>query len=189
MRTCCRGAGGLCLALLVAGVALGQRPFGPGGGADPAGLLRNPGVRKELKVTDEQLKKVDDAVLKALGEVLEPDQYKRLQQITLQLKGAQAFTDPKVQTALKLSDEQKESIQTIVADSEKEIRELAKEGFQGFGKMGTVRKETLAKVTGVLNAQQRDQWQEMTGPEFQMGPPGFGPGGFGKKGRPKKEAE
>ena len=178
MGKCCRMSVALGVGILAAGVALGQRG---GGTPDPAGLLHNPGIQKELKLTEEQVKKVDEAVLKAIGGVLEPAQMKRLEQITLQMEGARAFNNPKVQTALKLSDEQKESIKTLLADSDKEVRDLFKEGPGGFQKIGALRKETMTKVTGVLNAQQREQWQDLVGAEFKMQ---FGGGGrFKGKGK------
>ena len=195
MHVSCRWSTALGVVLLGSALVLAQRqPAGaPKGGfgppaPDPVGLLRNPGVQKELKLSKEQLVKVDEAVLKALGGVLEPAQMKRLEQITLQVEGTRAFLNPKVQTALKLSDEQKDSIKTILEDSGKEIRDLFKEGPGGFQKIGALRKEAMKKVTGVLNAQQREQWEEMTGAEFQMAPGGFGGGRFGKggKGPPKK---
>ena len=44
----------VCLALGLAGVALAQRGGGMGFGANLGGLAMNPGVQKEIKVTDEQ---------------------------------------------------------------------------------------------------------------------------------------
>src|SRR5437762_12802682 len=101
----------LCVTAVTVGAALGQGfPFGGGGGGgnDPIALLRIAAVRKELKLTDEQFKKVPDAVWKALGDVLDADQQKRLRQIFLQQRGPNAFMDAKVQKELKLTDQQKE---------------------------------------------------------------------------------
>jgi hypothetical protein len=195
----------LCTGVAAVGLALGQQPgggrFGRGGfggaGAnpDPATLLRRPDVRKELKLTDEQLEKVPDAVLKALAEVLNPEQMKRLRQIDLQVKGYKALNDSKVQMALKLSTEQKDNLKTILDDSDKEMKEVMKEaqggggGFQGvFEKLTTLRKEAQDKAMGVLNAEQKSAWQEMTGEEFKMDPQGGfgGKGGRGGKGKKNK---
>src|SRR5689334_19038493 len=90
----------LSFSLLAVGPALAQGekkggppggfPFGGGmggrGAQDPAALLNNPSVQKELKLSEDQQKKVPEAVMKALKEVLEPDQVKRLKQIQLQLR-------------------------------------------------------------------------------------------------------
>jgi hypothetical protein len=167
----------LGLSLLLANVALAQvaggvRPGG-GGGGGVVGLLQRPEVRKELKLSDEQFKKVPDAVLKALAEVLDADQLKRLNQIELQQRGAAAFSDPKVQTALKMTDDQKEAVATMLKDSQKEMADLFREmkgNFQGMGeKMATMRKELMDKVSGVLKADQKRIWRDMIGEEFKMG--------------------
>jgi hypothetical protein len=205
MRFCSKVAIVLFTGVAAVGLVIGQQPgggkgkggfgaFGGGGNTNPATLLIRPDVQKELNVTDEQLKKVPDAVLKGLAEVLNADQAKRLKQIYLQQRGAQALTDASVQSALKMTDDQKDNVKTIVADSEKEIREVLKElqggggNFQGIGeKLTTLRKEAQDKTMGVLNADQKAAWKEMLGEEFKM-QQGFGGGGFkGKK--KKKDAE
>ncbi len=200
MRSYGKMAIALCTGVAAVGLVIGQQPGGfqrgggGAGGTDPAALLVRESVRKELKLTDEQLAKVPDAVLKALGEVLNPDQMKRLKEISLQQRGYKALTDAKIQTALKLTDEQKDSVKTIVTDSDKEIQEIAKEArgggganFKGmFEKVGTLRKEAQEKALGVLNADQKKMWKEMTGEEFKMEPrQGFG---GGKKGKKKTDA-
>jgi len=185
MHVSCKVGLTAAVALLAVGLTLAQPPGGgpkgPGGDGGPAALFHNPAVRKELKLTDDQLKKIDKVFLAVANEILEPEQAKRLAQIRLQLRGSQAFADPSVQTALKLSDEQKENIKTLLSDYEKDTKNLAKEGFEGFVKIGALRKETQDKVTSVLTAPQKAQWQEMIGAEFKMR--GFG--GFGPKGPPK----
>jgi hypothetical protein len=196
MRSYGKMAIALCTGVAAVGLVVGQQPGGGfqrggrAGATDPAALLQNESVRKELKLTDEQMQKVPDAVLKALGTVLEPAQLKRLKEITLQIRGYKALTDPNVQTALKLTDEQKDSVKTIVSDSDKEMQELVKEmrggagGKGGFEKVLTLRKEAQEKAMGVLNANQKKEWKEMTGEEFKMEPQG---GGFrGKKGKKNK---
>jgi hypothetical protein len=199
MRVYCSVGLALGVALLTADSALAQRGGGfggrgmggGGGGSDPTTLIHSRAVQKDLNLTDEQVRKADEAMLAALTKALEPDQAKRLEQISLQLKGSRAFAEPKVQAALKLTDEQKESIKTILADSGKEMGDLAKGGRQGFQKMATLRKETLDKVTGVLTSNQRQQWQEMIGAEFRQERPGAGTGGGqrGKGRRPKQAAQ
>src|SRR5439155_18465089 len=65
MRTACKSMLVLGLALLLAGPALaqrgeGRRGFG-GGFGGPGALLQNESVQKELKLSDEQVKKIKDA--------------------------------------------------------------------------------------------------------------------------------
>jgi K+/H+ antiporter YhaU regulatory subunit KhtT len=177
--------------LFLVGLASGQRPGGGfggfGGGAraiDPGTLIHNPQVQKELKLSEDQVKKVDEAVAKAIGTVLEPEQQKRLDQISMQLKGSKAFTDPKIQTALKFTAEQKDNVKTIIEDSEKEIKELLKEkNKEAFTKLATLRKEADEKVKNVLNESQKKMWTEMIGEEFKLAV-----GGGFKKGKKNKDA-
>jgi hypothetical protein len=82
--------------LLVAYAAAPAQQFGGGGFGGFGGgqqdittLLRNASVKKEIKLTDEQLEKVPAAVLKALGDVLTPEQLTRLKQIDLQQRRAE----------------------------------------------------------------------------------------------------
>jgi hypothetical protein len=155
-------------ALLCVGLVVAQQPGG-GRPTDPVTLLRIPAVQKELKLSEEQTKKVDQAILKALGEVLEPDQLKRLRQISLQAKGTRALAEPAVQEALKLSNEQRENIKTIAEDTAKEIKELFKdkENFKdNIRKVGTLQREMGEKIRGVLNADQKKAWEEMIGEKF-----------------------
>lgn len=210
--------GGCALALLVLPVSA-QPPGGGRGGmgmgmgmmGSPGQLVRNTGVQKELKLSDEQIKKVKDVTAqirekhqeelqslrsmdqeerrekgpaimraineeteKALGEILKPEQMNRLKQISLQQRGAQAFTEPKVQEELKLTDDQKDKIKTINEDAQKEAREIFQSG-QGGGdfqeimkKMNTLRSETFDKVKGILTDDQKKTWESMTGGPFEV---------------------
>jgi hypothetical protein len=197
--------GGFAVVLVAATMATGQQGgfggfggfgggFGGPGGQDLAALLRIEQIKKELEITDEQMDKVPAAVSKALKEVLDEKQHKRLTQISLQLRGVRAFTDAEVQTQLKLTAEQKDNINTILEDSQKEIRELFKEakgagGFQGLQeKSQAIQKETRDKVNGVLTADQRKAFRTMTGEEFKLEQKGFGGfKGFGKKKKDTQE--
>lgn len=156
MRGLLRGALVLGLALAMASVAQAQRQGGRGFGG-PGFLLTNPGVQKELNITDDQKTKLREAMEKvrednkdiiakgfqgmtredreklakasneAIDKVLDKTQMKRFKQIQWQVNGANALNDPEVQKALKLNDEQKKKLQDIFADSNKKMREL----FQG----------------------------------------------------------
>jgi Spy/CpxP family protein refolding chaperone len=180
----------------------------PGGGfrGGPGFLLTNPGVQKELKLTDEQVTKVREALAKvredhrddleklrdpdlpredrgkliqklneantkALAGVLNADQAKRLQQITLQVQGVQAFNDPEVQKRVKLTDDQKDKLQKIGQGSREKMRELFQESGdmqEVMKKMNELRKEVLTKAAGVLTDEQKKTWKEMTGAPFEL---------------------
>src|SRR4051812_35867085 len=60
--------------------------FGGGGAQSALTLIQNEQVKKELDITEEQLEKVPDAVHKALADVLNEKQLKRLRQIELQIR-------------------------------------------------------------------------------------------------------
>jgi hypothetical protein len=190
--------------VMLAGVGLmsGQQPqprpggFGGFGGGfgrqDAVNLIRNPQVQKELGLTEEQVAKIPDALLKALEEVLDEKQQKRLRQIDLQQKGLEAFKDTKLQKELKITAEQVENITSIMKESDKERAELfkgARGDFKEIGeKMRTLRKETSDKVMEALNADQRKAYKQMLGDEFKLEFPSFGGGNFKKKlERPKND--
>jgi Spy/CpxP family protein refolding chaperone len=204
------------LVLLVAAPALAQPPQrgrgGPGGGmmGGPGMLLQNEGVQKELKLTEDQVKKCHDALqevrkkhegdfakirdmneqergdlmksvreetTKALAGILQPDQEKRLKQINWQRQNAQAFSDPEVQSALKLTDDQKGQLKTIGDDANKARRE-AFQNAQGGDRdaarkqMETLNKETMEKVTAVLTDDQKKAWKDLVGEPFHFQPQG-----------------
>jgi hypothetical protein len=158
------------LALLAVGPAATAQPPGGGMFRNQAMLLMQESVRKELKLSDEQAKKVEEVgasmrekmmdifqnsegddrrtkmqelmkeTEKTIGEILKADQTKRLKQIGYQLAGAQAFGDPELAKTLKITDEQKKDIQTINMETMAAMREL----FQGGG--GPPDEETMKKM-------------------------------------------
>jgi hypothetical protein len=148
----------VALVALLSDAAVAQR-FGGGFGRGNIGMLAGQeSVRQELKLSEEQIAKLDDQAEtirekfrdafslegeertkkiqeltqeneKAVAEILKPEQMKRLKQISYQQQGAAAFRNAEVAKALELSDEQKEQIQKINEDTLAQMREL----FQGGG--------------------------------------------------------
>jgi len=172
----------------------GQQPgrgFGgrTGGRTDPVQLLNNASVKKELDLSEEQAEKIPEAVMKSLAEVLSADQMNRFKQIELQQRGYNALGDAKIQDALKLTDEQRSNLKTIQEDIRREQKELFAGGTRGGDfkaaqeKMENFRKESTTKVMGVLTADQKKAWRQMTGEPFKLETPAFGGfGGAGGKG-------
>jgi Spy/CpxP family protein refolding chaperone len=113
---------------------------------------------------------VNEETLKAVGDILKPDQLKRLKQIELQQAGVQAFSRPEVQKALNLTDEQKQKIRTIAEESGREMRELFGAGnpAEARDKIAELRKKTTEKIQGVLTADQKRSWKELTGEPFEL---------------------
>ena len=138
--------------MLAQGVVRAQGFFG-GFRGNPLMLLGQESVQKELKLTDEQTKKVDELRQKtrekfqeifggdeaerpkkmqelneenrkAIDALLSPEQSKRLKQIVYQQRGAAALADPEAAKALNLSEEQQEKVKTINQEMQAAMREL-----------------------------------------------------------------
>lgn len=117
-------------------------------------------------------RQLNEETYKALGEILQPEQLKRLKQIDWQQQGARAFGNPEIQKNLKITDEQKEKLKTIGEESGKKFGEIfqnAQGNREEAGKkMAELRKETLEKTMGVLSDDQKKAWKEMTGEPFEV---------------------
>jgi Spy/CpxP family protein refolding chaperone len=126
---------------------------------------------------------------KKVRESLTSEQKKRLKQIETQQRGIRAFSDKKVQEALKLTDEQKTAIKEIGDDVQKKVAEETKDltGRERFTKGREIRtklnKEAMGKIAAKLTAEQKKTWKELVGAPFEikferpMGPGGRRPGG------------
>jgi len=137
---------------LAQGVARAQGFFG-GFRGNPLMLLGQESVQKELKLNDEQVKKLDELRQKsrekfqeifggdeaerpkkmqelneenrkAITALLSPEQSKRLKEITYQQRGGSALADPEVAKALNLSEEQQQKVKTINEETNAAMREL-----------------------------------------------------------------
>ena len=138
---------------------------------------------------DERTKKFTEArqaAEKALAEVLNADQLKRVKQISWQQMGTAALSDDEVAATLSLNDEQKGKLKTIRDDSRKEMQGLFQGGGQGGdreqrrAKFAELRKSTDEKATAVLTPEQQAKWKELQGAAF-TGEITFGRGG-GRRG-------
>jgi hypothetical protein len=124
----------------------------------------------------ELTKTINEETLKAVSEILKPDQIKRLNQIELQDAGTRAYSRPDVQKALGLKDDQIEKLKTINDDSQKAMRDLRPNTGGKPGKpdpavtekIATLRKETAEKIQGVLTDDQKKTWKDMTGDTFKV---------------------
>jgi hypothetical protein len=127
-----------------------------------------------------------------LGDILNKDQAKRLDEISVQQSGTRALLDEKVQKELKLEPAQVEKIKAAYDDEQKEQVKLTEE-MRGKGrdkdartgmmeKREKLQKDTEAKVLGVLNKDQAEAFTKMKGKEFKIERPQGGPGGGGRRG-------
>jgi Spy/CpxP family protein refolding chaperone len=131
--------------------------------------LQGPERREKAQVV---MRAVAEESRKALDGVLTPEQAKRLRQITLQVRGTEAFSDPTVQERLNLTDDQKEKLSNIGEDARKEMREIfesaGEDRAEAGQKLRDLRQESLKKVTAVLTVDQKETWKELTGDPFQI---------------------
>jgi hypothetical protein len=132
-------------------------------------LLKN--SQKSLTLAKEEA----DERVRAIDEVLRPEQRRRLEQMALQVQGPAAFLDPKVRAALKLTDRQKEAVTDILERAHATYRELntdarpdvprsARQHSQAKRRRSAaVVKEALARLQAELTPEQWKVWNEMTG--------------------------
>ncbi len=117
-----------------------------------------------------------------------PSRPKRVKQIQVQAAGLAAFSMDDVQTALKLTDKQKDDIKQDGKDLQDDIRDLF-QGAQGdrekmadaMKKVQTLRTGALDKIVEDLSADQKKTWKDLTGDKFEVAL-GFGGGAFGPGG-------
>ncbi len=174
-------------------------------------LLSHKSVRDELKVSEEQAKLVEelnerrhDAYRKAKGmgrdewqskmtalsveegkrltEALKPEQRRRLEQIALQQRGPEVIADVEVAARLRLSEEQRTAIRTLVDETRAKLsRDLMPMGPR-HGRPPGPRpdgadpwKAMKQQIMDSLTAEQKDKWKELQGDPFQgeirHGPP------------------
>ena len=74
--------------------------------ADDRAKLRDLPMEEQRTKRQELTKTVNEETTKAVGEVLKPEQIKRLKQIELQQRGSRAFEGQEVAKSSKISDEQ-----------------------------------------------------------------------------------
>ena len=122
-----------------------------------------------------------------LEEVLLPNQFDRLREISIQVAGVAALGSPEVQQELGISEEQIASLSETREKIQGEMRDKMREMMQSGNRDGMreafegVRKEIEEKVLAVLTAEQSEKFEEMKGEPFEL-PEGFGRGGFGGRG-------
>ncbi len=146
---------------------------------------------EERREAMEKFAKQSGETDKKITEILKPEQAARVKELSLQLRGVGALSDPEVATALKLTDDQK----TKLADMAAANRPAS--GQRGGGGAGAsdedraarakARAEREAKTLEVLTADQREQFSKMQGKKFEFpapqGRPGAGTGAGGERRR------
>ncbi len=122
----------------------------------------------------ELMKEMNELTLKAIGAFLKAEQVTRLKQISNQVRGLQAFSDPEIAKKLNLTDAQKTDIQAIAQETMESSRGLIsqdsspEERAEGMKKIAEIRKTALTKVETKLNDEQQKAWKELLGAPFEI---------------------
>jgi hypothetical protein len=139
-------------------------PGGPGGaGGGRGGFGADPQAREQMRLEQE----------KKIKEILSAEQYKRYQQISLQLEGPSALARKEIADKVGLSDSQREKIQALIEEQRATMRDMFQGGAGGdrqamMEEMQKLRKETDQKILGLLTAEQKKTWEAMLGKPFQL---------------------
>jgi hypothetical protein len=153
---------------------------------DDYAKLRDMNTKQEDR--DALRKTLNEGSEKIIKDIVKDDQLKRANQILIQAKGLQAFSDDNVVKALKLTDEQKDDIKKLSEDMQKDAADLFKDAGmdrtklqEAFTKMTAMRKEATEKAVKMLKDDQKKAWKELTGEPFELKfqRPGGGAGGAG----------
>lgn len=168
----------------------GGRGGGPGGGDRPDFQNMTDEERETFMAERRKQAEARNAKEKEeLGKILLESQMKRLNEISIQVRGAEALSDAEVATALAITDEQKkqlEEVQNEVREGMREqmaaLRDAGDEDPEAMRtKMTELRKQNEEKVLAVLSETQREQFAAMKGEAFEMPADAMfgGRGGFG----------
>ena len=131
---------------------------------------------------EEQEKKVQEFrevanknVSMMLSQLLKPEQQKRLRQIVLQREGLFALGNPDVASEVKLTEEQRGKIATLLLETKERFDALQEKARNG-GKpeelameAPTIRKEQEQKIDALLTDEQRGRWKELLGTPLALG--------------------
>jgi hypothetical protein len=136
--------------------------------------LQQAGPERE-KMLAEHKKNAREKLAKDLNKVLQPDQLKRLRQVTLQQEGSFALGQDDVRKELKITPEQLKQFMAIMQDLQKKVVPLVKQAQSGGNpeeirpKIEQLRKDRGKKLEAVLTAAQKKQWKDLLGPPFELG--------------------
>lgn len=179
-----------------AGGSRGSRTGGFGRGR-VLSLLRMEEVRVELGIDDKQQDLIDDlqeetneAMRDRLAEILRPDQSERFEQLRLQRDGSRSLMRSDVVEALGLSEAQRLRIRELLpsgfgSGGSRGGGGGGRQGGQGsFRQIREQRAKQEAEALGVLTDEQRANFQEMKGAEFEFPQRQWGRG-RGGSGRPQ----
>ncbi|MFN8139606.1 MAG: hypothetical protein U0R49_07415 [Fimbriimonadales bacterium] len=168
----------------------GQKLLTKGAGGSGAMLLLMPAVQTELKMSQEQIAALKEAVpsvgskkagapgagqkkgpevMAALEKVksgLNTEQQKRLGQLLLQFEGPVALMNPQVAEKVGVTPEQKSQIQAMMKEVFSGLKDANLQPKERREKMQAVKKEVGAKILALLSDGQKTQWNSLLGSPF-----------------------
>jgi eukaryotic-like serine/threonine-protein kinase len=112
--------------------------------------------RQRLELARDQEKKVE--------KLLTAEQLRRFKQIARQFIGPLAFSDPEVIDVLQLTADQKNRIRMILDEGGPAATKFGPHGGQGI--CAEWSPEARQRILGLLSAEQRRKWDELTGQPF-----------------------
>jgi hypothetical protein len=160
------------LALAHAATAGDAKAPAPG---TPLALVTHEKVRKELKLSADQVDKVKalkgEGAQEKLARVLEPAQIQRLREISLQVRGGAALKDSAVADELKLTRKQKADVAEAQSDADRTLPMFLQVArFRNAqAKKKYIRnhyKQAAEKMLAVLTEEQKKQFTKMQGKTF-----------------------
>ena len=152
-----------------------------------------PEAKKELKLTKDQEKKMNQAVNEMgdsanggalpagfdmmnpmasldpkLDDILDETQKKRMEEMFLWVNGGYALLDAKVATALELTDEQKAAAKALESERKKEMMSLLAAGASGYKSIKKNAEECGVKLLALLTPDQAKKFEELKGKQFKF---------------------
>ncbi|MDZ4657165.1 MAG: hypothetical protein SH868_06250 [Bythopirellula sp.] len=102
-----------------------------------------------------------------------PEQQRRFNQLQMQYQGYGAFDNPRLQRQFNLNDVQRRQLQDLRRDWDSEVENLresyATNADAARNRFNDFRNTTNQRFQGILNDQQRQSYNEMTGQPFDFG--------------------
>lgn len=130
--------------------------------------------------------KLNDEFNPKLKAIISADQYKRLGQIQLQSNlrniGPGALTTSEIATELKLTEDQKQKLNSLGAEFAQKQRDLFTGGGFDQTAFAKLRDERTAKTMDVLTGEQKETLNKLKGSDFDVSQLGLGFGGRRGKG-------
>ena len=160
---------------------------------DGSGLLLNPAIQEDLKLSADQVTKIRDLAqelqreadkldkqearkkifainakgAKSASDILKPEQRARIRQIQIQIVGPAWFLDTELAKKIKLTDKQTESIRAAYNDGRLEhLRALIRKKDHAV-EMKEYNDATMAKVMKYLSEEQKAAYAKMAEQAFQ----------------------